>query len=202
MQEISDTAKTTGITGFRAQIKVTEQFAKAFFGKRTWNDILRAGLHAGGQKWIAEYLPLRFTSYAMGVLGYHARRGTGHDPLVHTGRLRADALANSSPEARVTSGNATLILHISTPTMLDHKGNSTGYGYSASPIVYDVLKQITDREVDVIAAECQRTMLGLIEGATPSVSRKGTVKGALTQTQRLSINHTKRPQGATKTVRT
>lgn len=194
------TTHTAAVEGFRARMVVTEQFARVFFSARGWNDIKRAGLYAGGIKWIDEYLPLRFTFYASAVLGYHSG-GRGNLPLVDRGRLRADALSHSWAEARVTSKTAILTLHISTPTMLDHMGVSTGLGYAANPVVYDVLRQITTREVGMIAETCEDTMLALIEGASPTVTRKGTLKGALSKTQRESIHHTKRPQGPAQTRR-
>ena len=189
MTIVHDTAQSGPMAQFRARIEVTEQFAKVFFKQRAWNDIVRAGLFAGGERFRIDYLPLRFTMYAHGVLGY---RGHGFPPLVESGRLRADALANSWVEARVTSTMASLTIHISTPTMLDHQGNSTGLGYSANPMVYQVLSTITAREIGYIAETAEATMLSLIEGANPSVTRKGTVRGTLTKTQRESIAHTKR----------
>lgn len=194
------TTRVASTDGFRARMEVSEQFARVFFSQRGWNDIKRAGLHAGGTKWIVDYLPLRFTAYAIGALGYHAR-GHGTLPLVDRGRLREGALSKSWADAKVTSKMAVLTLHISTPTMLDHKGNSTGLGYSANRIVYDTLRQVTPREVEVIAVTTEAAMMALIDGASPTVTRRGTVKGALTHTQRESISHTRRPQWSAKTTR-
>lgn len=194
MQTVHDTDRAVGNASFRSRIEVTDQFAKAFFSTRAWNDILRAGLHAGGEKWRVSYLPLRFTFYADAVLGYKAK--FSRFP-VKSGRLQAEALANSTTEARVTSKNAVLLLHISVPVMLDNKGQSVGRNYSAVPVISDLLRTITSREVGVIADACEATMLALISGATPSVSRKGTVRGTLSPTQRQSISHTKRTKLAT-----
>ena len=198
MRVINDTSKGAALSGLSQRLEVTEQFAKVFFKTGEWNAIVRAGLFAGGEKWRYDYLPLRFTNYARNVMHY---RSKSSDAPVASGRLRADALENSSTEARVTKSSAMLILHISTPIMRDHKGVSTGQGYSANVVVYDLLSSITAREVEVIAKKCEETMLGLIEGASVNVTRKGTVVGKLTQTQKSSLSHTKRPQAGARTRR-
>ena len=176
-------------------LQVSEQFARIFYSPADWNAIVRSGLEAGGQKWVAEYLPLRFQSYARVALGYRDKphRGrTGHLPLVVSGNLRETALSKSWAEATATSSNVRLVLHIVTGmTPPNSKGVSIPYGNQ--PLVYRTLTSITEREVGAIALAMETRILGLIEGSDVSVSRKGTVRGSLTPTQRSSLGATKRP---------
>jgi hypothetical protein len=184
---------------YRMRLEVTEQFAKVFFKPAEWNSIVRAGLYEGAMYWIDEYLPLRFTGYARSDLKYRgSKKGT---PLVRSGRLQESALSESWAEARSTSSNATATLHIATGTMLNSKGASTGYSYAGNPVVYEVLTSITDREIRAIALKMESTILGLIEGSSVTVTRKSTVRGSLTPTQKSGIAHTAKRSAVTHTQR-
>lgn len=184
----------------RMRLEATDQFAKLFWkdSSAEWNSMIRAGLKAGGEAWIAEYLPLRFTGYARSELGYNGKK-TKKLPLVKTGNLHDTALSQSWAEAAATSSNASVVLHIATGTAPPNKNGSTA-GYNQQPLVYRTLTTITEREIEFIALKMQATIIGLIEGAESSVSRKGTVRGRLTATQRQSIAPTSRPSSPTKRI--
>lgn len=182
----------------RMRLEATEQFAKLFWkdSAAEWNAIIRAGLRAGGEAWIAEYLPLRFTGYARSDLGYNGKK-KNKLPLIKTGNLHENALSQSWAEAEANAGMARVTLHIATGTAPPNKNGSTA-GYNQQPLVYRTLTTITEREVEFIALKMQATIIGLIEGSEVSVSRKGTVRGKLTATQRTAIQATSRPTFPTK----
>lgn len=192
----------------RMQLQVSENLHRVLFQPGEWNSMVRTALYAGGMKWIDDYLPLRFTNYARTELGYSAKVTKGgayttkasnrNIPLVQNGDLRNTALSQSWAEAKATSSNARVTMHIATGmTQPSKKGASTPYGNQ--PLVYRTLTTITEREIGVIAATMEATLTALVAGSEGTISRKGTIRRSLTPTQHSTLVPTKRtPTHATK----
>lgn len=101
---------------------VLSRKARTLLSARAMNDLVREALIHGGEEWIAAWLPRRFERSYASLLGYatsqrksrtgltydeRKRQTQGHaDPLVWTGRLRAQAIANARATATATRGEA------------------------------------------------------------------------------------------------
>lgn len=186
-----------------SRLEVSEQTYRLLFSTSGWNSIVRAGIHAAGQYFVSVDLIKRFGPYAR-KLGY---TGKSTYPLVFSGRLQQGLMARAYPEARVTSGSASLIIRMPVPMMMSTKkmgglfgigGKSTVYqtdrNYYANPEVNTVLKTITNEELEKMGEVMAETMQGLISGATSNVNRLGRQSLSLTVDQRQSIAHTTKPQ--------
>lgn len=62
-----------GLAPLSIQIDAAEQLHRLLFSDSDWNRIIRAGLHAFGQWFVDERLPLRFGSFARTDLGYNLK---------------------------------------------------------------------------------------------------------------------------------
>jgi hypothetical protein len=103
--------------------------ARFLLSARAMNDLVREAIIHGGEEWIATWLPRRFQRSYASLLGYvtsqrkskvykeasdsgltydeKKRKLQGHgDPLVWTGRLRAQAFANARATATAVRGEA------------------------------------------------------------------------------------------------
>lgn len=181
-------------------LTMSDQLHAIFFKPGAWNQLVRQGLLAAGWAFITKYEPMRFTNYARWELGYSAKtkKGMRSLPLVNNGTLRERVLSQSWPEARVTTGNATLTLHIVTGSMIkmtfdgwswlkDGKTQDADMSYTANPMVYKVLSSITVRECEMMGKVMAETISALAAGAEYHVTRKGTVSAAFTPTQRAGF---------------
>lgn len=185
-------------------VSVSEDLYRVFFKTGEWNAIVRMALFAGGSYWVEKYLPLRFTNYAKYALGYahkitkrgaySAARIAGKLPLVENGDLQNTALSESWVEASANSSNAYAVMHIATgmTTPAPSSKNGASMPYGNQPLVYRTLTTITEPEIVAIAKRAEETIIAMVEGSTGSISRKGTVRRALTPTQRASIPQTRR----------
>lgn len=211
MRILSKTGEGTS-DNLRMSLSVSEDLFRVFFKTGEWNAIVRAALAAGGTYWIEKYLPLRFTNYAKAELGYAAktaRRATSpysaknaryKMPLVLDGNLQNTALTQSYADAKATSSNAYVTLHIATG-MTQPTAKGASMPYAAQPLVNRTLSTITEREIAAIAKQAEETILTLVNGSTGTISRKKTERRALTPTQRTSIGM-KQPTKRTSNART
>lgn len=185
-------------SAFATKLEVSGATYRAFFKQGEWNSIVRAGLHASGIFFVATYLPMRFTKYAKTALGYH---GKSQAPLVNHGRLREGLLSSAYPVARATGSVVSLTISLPVPMMTSGKKEifgrikhafapSADRNYYANPKVAQVLKTITDVELDKMSEIMAATIQGLISGSETSTNRNGRTSMALNETQRSSIAHT------------
>ncbi len=188
----------TGAGPYRVQVRIEESYYKLLFVKSDWNRIQRGALVAGGQKFVNDYLPLRFQNYARAFLGYTGMKKKGL-PLVITGRLREFVLTHARISATATTTRSKMIIDIPTPEMQNVKaGVRVGVArtYKANPLIEHVLSAVTDREAAVVENEAQAEMTRLIEGATTRTIQRGTTAGqqrmSLTTEQRHALPHAAR----------
>lgn len=139
---------------------------------------IRAAFDVGGQWWVANYLPLRFTRYARAKLGYelrssHIKRKKNYnapDPLVWTGETRTSVLGT----VRVAVGGS------ASAPWADIKMRTGGPRHKT---VYEVLGTIPDSEMPGVAKVIGEKLQAILAQAVSpgGRSKRLTLAGASTK---------------------
>jgi hypothetical protein len=155
-----------GLAPIRAKLSATE-----------WKAAVRAAFQLGGEWWIGNYLPLRFTKYARAKLNYelhssHIKRKKDFeatDPLVWTGQTRDAVLGNAHVAVGGSADHPYADIKMATPG-------------PRAPIVYQVLNTILDSEMPGVSREIADALQAILAQAVTlgGRSKRLTLAGAST----------------------
>jgi hypothetical protein len=128
------------------------------------NQVVREALIAGGQTWIAIFLPLRFTPYAK-RLGYPY---PSRQPFVDSGQMQAAVMDSAKATATATNTGRAVILLAMT------------YGHPLNKDIAPAFRTIPGWEVERVARAVAAYLVGAreqIQEVSPARTKTGKVRG-------------------------